>query len=134
MKPYSLEASEIVHSLDGLRDSQQYERCGTVRDGLSRLVVECKENLSSPNAFAALVEIMDVVQCETDGEVRKGVLCGYGSIDGHIADELEELARDLSSEEKASISGAIEKLGCVVEALRPECFGDELREVLELVR
>lgn len=87
-----------------------------------------------PQRIRCARRFMDVVQCKTDGEVRKGVLCGYGSIDGHIADELEELARDLSSEEKASISGAIEKLGCVVEALRPECFGDELREVLELVR
>lgn len=133
LRSYSLEASEIVHSLDGLRDSQQYERCGTVLDRLSELVDECKEQLSSTNAFAALVAIMDVVQSEAYGEVRKGVLM-CGGIESNVASELKKLAADLSSEEKASISDAVENLEGVVEALEPDCLGDDLKQVVTLVR
>eukprot|EP00903_Cladosiphon_okamuranus_P021492 g19758.t1 len=73
LRLYWSEASEIVCSLDRLRPSQQFNRCHEVYEKLMNLVDECKEKLSSGNAFAAIVAIMDVVHSEAEGEVRKGV-------------------------------------------------------------
>lgn len=130
---YSSEASEIICSLDRLRPSQQFTRCGEVYEKLTNLVDECKEKLSSSNAFSAIVAIMDVVQSEAEGEVRKGVLTCDG-IELHVAHELKRLVEDMSSEEKASISDAVEDLESVVEALEPYALGGDLKKVVAQVR
>eukprot|EP00752_Nemacystus_decipiens_P010783 g9592.t1 len=130
---YSREAREVVCSLDRLRPSQQFTRSGEVYEKLVNLVVECKEMLSSCNAISAIVAIMETVESEAEGEVRKGVL-GCGGIESKVASELKRLADDMSSEEKASISDAVEDLHGVVEALEPYGLGDDLKEVVTLVR
>lgn len=129
LRAYSCEASDIVGSLDGLRPSQQFTRCGEVRDRLIRLVDECKEKLSTTQAFAAMVAIMGVVESEAEGEVRKGVL-SCGGIDDEIARELKSLAQDMSSGEKASISDVVEDLECLVEVLDEYACGGGLKEVV----
>lgn len=112
----SRKASTIVTSLDGLPASQQFEPSCVVQGRLRELVDECKEKLSSTGAFVALVAIMDVVQSEEEGEVRKEVL-SCGVFDGANAEELRSLAEDMPSEEKASISDVVDDFEGVVDAL-----------------
>lgn len=130
---YQRMASDIIYSLEGMRDSQKFMRCGELQDRLLELVNECTEELSCTQAFAALVAIMETVEAEAEGEVRNGVL-GCGGIDGDIADALERLAEDMSSAEKASVSGDVDDLERVVEALDDFGCGYGLKEVVTQMR
>lgn len=130
---YSHEASAIVCSLDGLRESQKYARTGDVASKLTKLVDECMETLSSTHAFEAMVNIMAVVSSEAEGEVRNGVL-GCGGLDREIAGELTSLVEDMSAEQKASISDAVEDLESVVEELKDDGCGDGLAHVVQQIR
>lgn len=130
---YQRKASDIIYSLEGMRDSQKFMRCGELQDKLLELVDECTERLSSTQAFAALVAIMETVESGAEGEVRNGVL-GCGGIDGDIAKALESLAEDMSPAEKASVSDDVDDLEGVVEALDDFGCGYGLKAVVEQMR
>ncbi|CAM9987536.1 unnamed protein product [Pylaiella littoralis] len=130
---YSNRASDILCSLYSLRASQQFMRCGEVSQKLTELLDDCKERLSSTNAFKAMVSVMSTIHSEAEGEVRKGLL-GCGGIDGHVAEELECLAEDMSAGEKASVSDAVVELEAVANALEDYGCGYDLAKVVNQIR
>ncbi len=130
---YASETSDIVHSLDGLRESQKFNLSGDLYEKLTSLVEECEQKLSDTHAFEAIVKIMQVVEYEAEGEIRKRMI-GCGGLDYYIGHALAKLVEDMSAEEKASISNAVEDLHGVVVALEPDACGQELAEVVEKIR
>lgn len=133
LRAWQRKANDIIYSLEGMRDSQIFMHCGELQDRLIELVGECTEELSSTQAFSALVAIMEAVEAGAEGEVRNGVL-GCGGIDRDIARELESLTEDMSSEEKASVSEDVDDLERVVEALDDFGCGYGLKEVVTQMR
>eukprot|EP00752_Nemacystus_decipiens_P010784 g9593.t1 len=133
LRVYQRKASDILYSLEGLRPSQVFMHCDEVKDRLAKLVEESTKKLSSTKAFAALVAIMETVESGAEGEVRNGVL-GCGGIDGDIATALMSLAEDMSPAEKTSVSGDVDDLEHVVEALDDFGCGYGLKEVVEQMR
>lgn len=71
-----------------------------------------KEELSTTDAFAALVAILEVVHSEAEGEVRKGVV---GNFDYQVAGQLDTLIENMSFEQKESMSDAVDGLESVAE-------------------
>lgn len=130
---YADETSDILHSLDGLRESQKFNLAGELYTKLISLVQECRQKLSDTRAFEAIVKIMQVVEDEAEGEIRQQMI-GCGGLDSHIGLELAELVGDMSAGEKASISDAVEDLHGVVVALEPDACGQKLAEVVEKIR
>ena len=133
LRHYAAETSEIMYSLDGLRDSQKYMRAGELLDRLTTLVEECRRELSVTQAFEAIATIMEGVESAAEGEIRNAVL-GCGGIDGYIAKQLAALVAEMSAEQKASVDGAIDDLERVVERLSDEGSGYDLIDVVKNIR
>ena len=128
LRVYSNKASDIV-------DLEFDARRGDMRQTLSELMGECKEDLSSTQAFEAIVAILDVADPECDKHVRMQLFGDpLDTIDSEIAKELQGLASDMSSEEKKSISGVVDGLEQTMKALLPYGCGDELEDVVAQMR
>lgn len=133
LRHYADQTSEILYSLNGLRDSQVYNLAGDVYVKLTKLVEECKQTLSNTQAFQAMVKIVEVVEQEAERELRKRLI-SCGGIDEDIARELTKLVEDMSAEEKTSVENSVEDLDGVVSALEPYSCGQELAEVVKKIR
>lgn len=132
---YSRKASDIVCSLDrlNLRSSQHYGSAGEIQNKLAELVDECKEDLSSTQAFAAMVAILEVAHEESHSEARN-IMFGDGAFDSQIAEELQKLAEDISSEEKESIRGAVDDLERLMKVLDDYGCGYDIEKVVTQMR
>ena len=130
LSAYSRRAKSIVSSLYNVPPSMRFERCGEIRDKLGELVNECRDRLSSTDAFAAIVAILEVAGSEGDHEIRSA-LFDDESIDEQIAIELARLAEGMSSKEKKSISDAVDNLEDATEKVY---YTDELEDIVTQMR
>lgn len=133
LNEYASKASKIVWSLDGLRPSQVYGRSGEVSEKLEAFIDECKQRLSTVQAFQAIVAIIESVEGNAEGEIRSG-LFGCGGIDNHAAEVLSDLVEEMSGEDKEEVDDDVGDLEGVVKALEDWGSGFGLAEVVKEVR
>ncbi|ORY48821.1 hypothetical protein BCR35DRAFT_310830 [Leucosporidium creatinivorum] len=101
-------AIRLLHSLDRLRPSQQYERSHEIQHPLNETLEDISSRLSrfsslasKFNALAALSRIGLAIFYDADGEIRKALI-GYGGSTGPLAESVISVLELLEGDDKVA--------------------------------